>query len=65
MQALHDSRPTHVMGGPGFTVLLVGWAPSQFTKRFYIDKRELNVPCVGGDSHVPLGFVSLSENLFR
>jgi len=30
----------------------------------YIDKRELKCACVGGDSSVPLGFVSLSENLF-
>ena len=29
----------------------------------YIDKRELKCACVGGDSNVPLGFVSLTENL--
>ncbi|MBU2978567.1 glutaredoxin [Alteromonas sp. C1M14] len=33
-------------------------------KAVYIDKRELTCACVGGDSNVPLGFVSLSENLF-
>lgn len=33
-------------------------------KAVYIDKRELKCACVGGDSSVPLGFVSLSENLF-
>ncbi|NVK56307.1 MAG: glutaredoxin [Alteromonadaceae bacterium] len=33
-------------------------------KAVYVDKRELTCACVGGDSHVPLGFVSLSENLF-
>lgn len=33
-------------------------------KAVYIDKRELSCACVGGDSNVPLGFVSLSENLF-
>ena len=32
-------------------------------KAVYIDKRELTCACVGGDSKVPLGFVSLSENL--
>ena len=32
-------------------------------KAVYIDKRELKCACVGGDSNVPLGFVSLSENL--
>lgn len=29
----------------------------------YIQKRELKCACVGGGSNVPLGFVSLSENL--
>jgi glutaredoxin len=29
----------------------------------YVQKRDLKCACVGGDSHVPLGFVSLSENL--
>ena len=32
-------------------------------KAVYIDKRELKCACVGGDSHVPLGFVSLTENI--
>ena len=32
-------------------------------KAVYIDKRELKCACVGGNSSVPLGFVSLSENL--
>ncbi len=32
-------------------------------KAVYIDKRELKCACVGGDSNVPLGFVSLTENL--
>ncbi|MBS0602254.1 MAG: glutaredoxin, partial [Proteobacteria bacterium] len=26
-------------------------------------RRELRCACVGGDSHVPLGFVSLTEDL--
>jgi glutaredoxin len=30
----------------------------------YVQKRELKCACVGGSSRVPLGFVSLSENLF-
>ena len=33
-------------------------------KAVYIDRRELKCACVGGDSKVPLGFVSLTENLF-
>lgn len=32
-------------------------------KAVYIDKRKLKCACVGGDSQVPLGFVSLTENL--
>lgn len=32
-------------------------------KAVYIDKRALKCACVGGDSNVPLGFVSLTENL--
>ena len=32
-------------------------------KAVYIDKRELRCACVGGDSNVPLGFISLTENL--
>lgn len=31
-------------------------------KAVYIDKRELKCACVGGNSNVPLGFVSLTEN---
>ena len=32
-------------------------------KAVYIDKRELKCACVGGDSNVPLGFISLTENV--
>lgn len=32
-------------------------------KAVYIEKRELKCACVGGASNVPLGFVSLTENL--
>jgi glutaredoxin len=32
-------------------------------KAVYVDGRELKCACVGGDSKVPLGFVSLTENL--
>lgn len=56
----------------GFSGLLIGpislfigtiGAVSVF-KAVYIDKRELKCACVGGDTNVPLGFVSLTENLF-
>ena len=32
-------------------------------KAVYIDRRKLKCACVGGNSNVPLGFVSLTENL--
>ena len=32
-------------------------------KAVYIDKRELKCACVGGDSKVPIGSISLTENL--
>ncbi|WP_447042431.1 glutaredoxin [Vreelandella sp. H-I2] len=32
-------------------------------KAVYVDKRELKCACVGGSSNVPLGFVSLTENI--
>jgi glutaredoxin len=32
-------------------------------KAVYLEKRELKCACVGGDTNVPLGFVSLTENL--
>jgi len=33
-------------------------------KAVYIDRRELKCACVGWSTNVPLGFVSLTENLF-
>jgi glutaredoxin/uncharacterized membrane protein YphA (DoxX/SURF4 family) len=32
-------------------------------KAVFVEKRSLKCACVGGDSNVPLGFISLSENL--
>lgn len=32
-------------------------------KAVYVDRRELKCACVGGSSNVPLGFVSLTENV--
>ncbi len=32
-------------------------------KAVYIEKRDLKCACVGGGSSVPLGFISLTENL--
>jgi glutaredoxin len=45
----------------GLTIGGIG-AASVF-KAVYLDKRELKCACVGGSSNVPLGFVSLTENL--
>ncbi len=44
-----------------FTIGSIG-AASVF-HAVYVEKRELRCACVGGDSRVPLGFVSLTENL--
>lgn len=33
-------------------------------KAVYFDRRELKCACVGGSASVPLGFISLTENLF-
>ncbi|TMJ16511.1 MAG: glutaredoxin [Alphaproteobacteria bacterium] len=46
------------------TALFIGTvgAVSVF-KAVYVDRRELKCACVGGSSNVPLGFVSLTENL--
>jgi hypothetical protein len=32
-------------------------------KAVYVDRRDIKCACVGGSSNVPLGFVSLTENL--
>ena len=50
------------LAAPAALVIATIGAWSVF-KAVYIDKRELKCACVGGGSNVPLGFVSLSENL--
>lgn len=40
-----------------------GVGAASVAKAVYIDKRELKCACVGGSSNVPLGFISLTENL--
>ncbi|WP_105182091.1 MauE/DoxX family redox-associated membrane protein [Pseudoalteromonas sp. T1lg21] len=47
-----------------FSLFIGGIGAISVIKAVYIDKRELKCACVGGDSNVPLGFISLSENLF-
>jgi glutaredoxin len=52
-----------LMVGP-FSLFIGTVGAVSVIKAVYIDKRELKCACVGGDSNVPLGFISLSENLF-
>lgn len=44
-------------------LLIGGIGAVSVVKAVYIDRRELKCACVGGASAVPLGFVSLTENL--
>ena len=44
-------------------LFVAGIGAASVFKAVYIDKRELKCACVGGNSNVPLGFVSLTENL--
>jgi len=44
-------------------LLIGGVGAVSVFKAVYVDRRELKCACVGGDSNVPLGFVSLTENL--
>ena len=48
----------------GLAALFIGSIGAiSVVKAVYVDKRELKCACVGGNSNVPLGFVSLTENL--
>ncbi|MEO0357653.1 MAG: MauE/DoxX family redox-associated membrane protein [Pseudomonadota bacterium] len=50
------------LSAPAALIVATIGAVSLF-KAVYIDKRVLKCACVGGDSKVPLGFVSLTENV--
>lgn len=50
------------LAAPAALLIATVGAVSVF-KAVYVDKRELKCACVGGNSNVPLGFVSLTENL--
>ncbi len=52
---------TPLVAGTALTIGAIGTI-SVF-KAVYIDKRDLKCACVGGNSNVPLGFISLTENL--
>jgi len=46
------------------TALFIGSVgAASVIKAVYVDQRELTCACAGGDSRVPLGFVSLTENI--
>lgn len=53
--------PTSLAAPAALFIAAVG-AISVF-KAVYIVKRELKCACIGGNSNVPLGFVSLTEKL--
>ncbi len=44
-------------------IIIGGIGAVSVFKAVYIDRRELKCACAGGDTNVPLGFVSLTENL--
>ncbi len=44
-------------------IVIGGIGAVSVIKAVYIDRRELKCACVSGDSNVPLGFISLTENL--
>ncbi|WP_375690495.1 MauE/DoxX family redox-associated membrane protein [Pseudooceanicola sp. LIPI14-2-Ac024] len=50
-----------VSGPLAFFIGAIGAA--SVIKAVYVDRRELKCACVGGGSNVPLGFVSLTENI--
>lgn len=49
--------------GAGLSLVLGTIGAASVIKAVYIDRRSIKCACVGGDSNVPLGFVSLTENL--
>lgn len=44
-------------------LLIGGIGAASVIKAVYVDKRQIKCACVGGSASVPLGFVSLTENL--
>jgi hypothetical protein len=44
-------------------LLVGGIGAVSVIKAVYIDKRDIKCACVGGSGKVPLGFVSLTENV--
>lgn len=52
---------THIVAPAALFIGTIG--AISVVKAVYVDKRELKCACVGGNSNVPLGFISLTENL--
>lgn len=56
-----DMNTFAIIAGP--ISLFIGVVGSvSVIKAVYLEKRDLKCACVGGNSQVPLGFISLSEN---
>jgi glutaredoxin len=56
------SKTLTAIAAPAVLVVATIGAAS-VVKAVYIEKRDLSCACVGGDTEVPLGFLSLTENL--
>ncbi|MFH8654694.1 MauE/DoxX family redox-associated membrane protein [Sphingomonas paucimobilis] len=52
-----------VWASVAIALVIGGIGAVSVVKAVYIDRRELKCACVGGASNVPLGFLSLTENL--
>lgn len=61
--AMLTAVPQLVMASAPLALLVGAIGGVSVFKAVYLDGRELECACVGGNSDVPLGFVSLSENL--
>ena len=59
--AMLAQLPAWLAAPPAIFIGAVGAA--SVYKAVYLDKRELKCACVGGNSNVPLGVVSMTENL--
>ncbi len=61
--AMLTSVPTLILVSAPLSLFIGAVGAISVFKAVYIDKRELKCACAGGNTNVPLGFVSLSENL--
>lgn len=61
--AMITAVPALILTAAPFALFIGTVGAVSVVKAVYLDKRELKCACVGGNSNVPLGFVSLTENL--